>query len=328
MADRGLTGVLLVGGTSSRFGSPKALARLDGETLAERAWRLLGDACDERLAVGKHADGLALPFPLLDDATDIRAPIAGVVAGLRAAAHDVAVIVPVDSPLLLGEDLHALATACAAAAVPQTGPLPGAYRKHSLPVLERRLAAGDLALRDALIELETRVVELPPERLANVNTRAELARLGTPPIVRLRPEHVTGLRALVFSVLGEYGLSEDPHFDGDLADPEASYVAAWVVLDGDSVVGSVAFQDRGAGVLLLRRMYLVPAARGRGIGRRLVEVALGWAREHDYREIVLDTMEAMTEARALYESVGFGPGDPIDDRQGCCRVHYRLRLVA
>jgi hypothetical protein len=49
-----LTGILLVGGASTRFGSPKALATFHGETLAERAWRLLGEACDERLAVGKR----------------------------------------------------------------------------------------------------------------------------------------------------------------------------------------------------------------------------------------------------------------------------------
>ena len=81
-----LTGVLLVGGASRRFGSPKALARFGAETLAERAWRLLGEACDERLAVGKPAEGAGLPFPLLDDGTDVRAPLAGLVAGLRAAS--------------------------------------------------------------------------------------------------------------------------------------------------------------------------------------------------------------------------------------------------
>ena len=92
MAHRALTGVLLVGGASTRFGSPKALAPFDGETLAERAWRLLGETCDERLAFGKRADALALPFELLDDGTDVRAPIAGVVAGLRAAAHELAAL--------------------------------------------------------------------------------------------------------------------------------------------------------------------------------------------------------------------------------------------
>ena len=98
MADRALTGVLLVGGASSRFGSPKALARLRGETLAERAWRTLGEACDERIAVGKG--DLALPFEVLVEPAEPQAPIAGVVAGLRAAAHETAVFLPVDCPLV------------------------------------------------------------------------------------------------------------------------------------------------------------------------------------------------------------------------------------
>ena len=72
-----LTGVLLVAGASTRFGSPKALARLGEETLAERAWRVLGEACDERLAVGKQEDGLELPFELLDDGSDIAPPSPG-----------------------------------------------------------------------------------------------------------------------------------------------------------------------------------------------------------------------------------------------------------
>jgi molybdopterin-guanine dinucleotide biosynthesis protein A len=175
VADRRLTGVLLVGGASRRFGSPKALARLDGETLAERGWRVLGEACDERLAVGKRADGLPLPFPLLDDGTDLRAPLAGLVAGLRAAAHEVCVFLPVDCPLVTAELLRALGEACARAAVPQTGPLPAAYAHAALPVLERRLAAGELCLRSAARELDARVVELDERLLANVNRPEELA---------------------------------------------------------------------------------------------------------------------------------------------------------
>ena len=57
--------------------------------LAERAWRTLGQACDERIAVGKAADGLLLPFDLVDDGTEVRAPIAGLVAGLRLARNDI-----------------------------------------------------------------------------------------------------------------------------------------------------------------------------------------------------------------------------------------------
>jgi molybdopterin-guanine dinucleotide biosynthesis protein A len=170
VADPELTGVLLVGGRSTRFGSPKALARLDGETLAERAWRLLGETCDERIAVGKRADALALPFDVLDDATDVRAPIAGVAAGLRAARHELVVVVPVDTPRLTRAALEQLAAACRDVAVPPSGPLPGAYRRSALPALERALAAGRLSLRDAIAELDVAVVDLDPSLLVNVNT--------------------------------------------------------------------------------------------------------------------------------------------------------------
>jgi molybdopterin-guanine dinucleotide biosynthesis protein A len=174
----GVTGVLLVGGASLRFGSPKALARLGEKTFADIAWERLA-WCDERLACGKLVDGLALPFPVRDDDSPIRAPIAGVVAGLRAARFDVIIALPVDLPLVTEEALQALVSACTEnAAVPQTGPLPGAYRRSALPLLERRLRAGDLALTAALLELEPCVVEVDPSVLANVNRPQDLPPLA------------------------------------------------------------------------------------------------------------------------------------------------------
>jgi molybdopterin-guanine dinucleotide biosynthesis protein A len=172
-----LTGILLVGGASRRFGSPKALALLDGKTLAERAWETLGEACAERLAVGKLADGLELPFPIIDDGSETRAALAGIVAGLGAARTELSVVLPVDIPWVPAQLLAELGDACADAAVTQTGPLPAAFRRRSVQVLERRLAAGSLAVRDALAELETRVVEADAALLANVNRPEELYEL-------------------------------------------------------------------------------------------------------------------------------------------------------
>lgn len=163
MADS-LTGVLLVGGASTRFGSPKALAVVDGETLAERAWRTLGEACDERIAVGKGDE--RLPFPVLADGVEERAAIHGLLAGLRSASTDVCVVLPVDCPRITAEALRALAGACRDAAIPQTGPLPGAYRKSALPALE----SGELSIRRAIASLDVAVVELDPTLLVNVNT--------------------------------------------------------------------------------------------------------------------------------------------------------------
>ena len=166
--------MLLVGGASSRFGSPKALAELDGETFADRGRRVLAEACDEVLVVGKQGE---LPFAVIDDASDVRAPIAGVVAGLRAAAHDVAVFLPVDCPRVTAAVVRRLGDACRDAAVPQTGPLPGAWAKSALPVLERRLAEGPLALYRAYDELDVVELQLDPALLADVDTPRDLEGL-------------------------------------------------------------------------------------------------------------------------------------------------------
>ena len=168
MADRvAATGILLVGGASERFGSPKALASFRGETLAARAWRVLGATCDEVLAVGKSADALDLPFPLLDDGAEDRAPVFGVIAGLRASAHDSAVLLPVDCPLVTSALLRDLLDA---GAVPQTGPLPGAYSRAVLPQLEERVARGELSLRG----VNPIVLEVDESRLLDVDTPTDL----------------------------------------------------------------------------------------------------------------------------------------------------------
>jgi len=172
-----VTGVLLVGGASRRFGSPKALARFQGEVLGERAHRLLDEAFGRVLVVGKAGDDLTLPFDLVDDGSEVRAPIVGLVAALRHAETDVCVVLPTDMPLVSVDLLRRLADEVEGfdAAVPQSGPLPGAYRKAALPALEQRVAAGELALYRALAELAVRVVETDDEELRNVNTPADLA---------------------------------------------------------------------------------------------------------------------------------------------------------
>ena len=168
MADRlAATGVLLVGGASERFGSPKALAWFRGETLAERAYRTLSGVCDEVIAVGKADDALALPFSVLDDGAEERAPVFGVVAGLRAMTNDTAIVLPVDCPLVTPDLLGELVRA---SAVPTSAPLPGAYPKSLLPELELRVARGELSLRGA----NPRTIEVDDDLLLNANTPTDL----------------------------------------------------------------------------------------------------------------------------------------------------------
>ena len=168
--------MLLLGGMSRRFGSVKALAPLAGETLAERAWRALGEAFPHRLAVGKAADQIGLPFPLLDDGIAVRAPIAGSSPASRGADRRRR-LSAVDCPLMTPDALRSLADACADAAVPETGPLPGAYAKSALPSSSSGSRRATLRWTRRSPSWTCGRVELDAELLANVNTERDLDRL-------------------------------------------------------------------------------------------------------------------------------------------------------
>jgi len=145
-------------------------------------------------------------------------------------------------------------------------------------------------------------------------------------IVPFEPAHADGFRSLVADTLREFGFEEDPHFDGDLDDPAVAYEALWIAEDDGKVVGSVALRDLGDGAVELKRMYLRPDQRGRGLGKQLLALALDWAREHGMSAIRLDTSERMETAQRLYEAHGFRRVTGSAPRQGQCRLLYELRL--
>ena len=57
----------------------------------------------------------------------------------------------------------------------------------------------------------------------------------------------------------------------------------------------------------LKRMYVVPGARGRGLGRAVLEELEAKARRLGYRAILLETGDRQAEALGLYRSAGYGP---------------------
>lgn len=79
----------------------------------------------------------------------------------------------------------------------------------------------------------------------------------------------------------------------------------WIAERDGERVGCVFLVRDSDEVARLRLLMLLPAARGTGLGRRLVDECIAFAREAGYREIVLWTHQVLTAARAIYAATGF-----------------------
>lgn len=87
---------------------------------------------------------------------------------------------------------------------------------------------------------------------------------------------------------------------------------------GESVAGIVALRSQAEERAEMKRLWLRPAFRGRGLGRRLAETAIAAARRAGYRRLCLDTLGQMDAARSLYTDLGFKEipayyDNPLDD---------------
>jgi ribosomal protein S18 acetylase RimI-like enzyme len=93
------------------------------------------------------------------------------------------------------------------------------------------------------------------------------------------------------------------NFPGGYAPPEGGL---WLALtDQEKAVGCVALRRLEPGIGEMKRLYVRPEHRGKGLGRRLAKTVLEEGAGIGYRLIRLETKPEMTEAIRLYESLGF-----------------------
>jgi len=117
------------------------------------------------------------------------------------------------------------------------------------------------------------------------------------------------------SLFAEYASSLDidlgfQGFDDELTALPGQYVppsgALLLALEGGDAVGCVALRPiEPPRVGELKRLYVAPAGRGRGVGLALTQAAIDAARAAGYESIRLDTLSTMDAAQRMYERLGF-----------------------
>jgi len=109
----------------------------------------------------------------------------------------------------------------------------------------------------------------------------------------------------------EYGYDE--RFEALVAGIVAGFIEhydarrerCWIAERAGQRLGAVFLVEQSLRVAKLRLLIVEPEARGTGLGRRLVEACVGFARAAGYRKLVLWTQSELTAARAIYERTGF-----------------------
>ena len=100
--------------------------------------------------------------------------------------------------------------------------------------------------------------------------------------------------ALVAGIVADYARDHDPRRE-----------AAWIAERDGRRVGCVFCVADSPEVARLRILLVDPAARGLGLGARLVEECLDFARAAGYRRITLWTNDVLASARRIYQAAGF-----------------------
>lgn len=134
---------------------------------------------------------------------------------------------------------------------------------------------------------------------------------------------------VIRSVLTDYSLPwESTGADQDVINVEEFYLATggefWVIEQQNTIVGTGAYYpiSRGKNAVEIRKMYLLPIARGKGLGRYLLQELENAIALRGFEQIWLETASVLVQAVKLYEKSGYLPTQGVETPR-CDRVYFK-----
>lgn len=151
------------------------------------------------------------------------------------------------------------------------------------------------------------------------------------------PQDNVNVAGIIRTVMPEYGVAGEGSaiHDREVDDLFAAYSqpnCAYFICSMDGTVvgggGIGPLQGGDGSTCELRKMYLLPVARGKGLGRQMLQICLKAAVEKGYRYCYLETFNTMKEAMRLYRRNGFIriPGPLGSTGHHACDTFYQIDL--
>lgn len=130
-------------------------------------------------------------------------------------------------------------------------------------------------------------------------------------------------KSLPFSLEYQGFTAELESLPGKYAPPTGAILLA---VNDDAPVGCVAIRPHSGRECEIKRFFVQPQARGRGVGHQLLAAAIERAKLLGYESICLDSSADMIAARRTYEAAGFRPCERYNDDPDPTTVYFRLML--
>jgi putative acetyltransferase len=157
-------------------------------------------------------------------------------------------------------------------------------------------------------------------------------------ISEIRKEHNPVIASIIRKVMGEFDADPqttilgDPTLDTMYENYQEERSVYFILQDDTKILGGCGIKQLDnsyENICELQRMFLLPEARGKGLGKKLIDLCIQKAKEFQYEKMYLETLSQMKDAISLYEKYNFKRLSKPEGNTGHsgCNLYMTLELI-